>query len=542
MANLLLTALGQRTLRKAACWLAANRASLPFHRSFYLAWDAWKTSGSFDFSAMLDSLNPAVQDDLLSFGMLLEELGCGVDETIEDQTIYVDGTNGSDTNGDGSLTRPFQTMAFVYDLPHNINHIVNMVLLSNVTENNPLIFNHNIGPTGCINIIGQGPPDTVVTSIGAGPFALTGVTAFNTPNTAGFEFATGLAWTTDELYGAYILFTTGAFTGYACAIAGNDGAGNIYTRGFYTGAPAAPNQFIIVRPAKTLSCPAWDLNCKGPPFLSVNKQQSRFGIYNLELAIGGGATWQQRVFNVRNECHTTLSFARVGHVNLNYPFAFDSPINHDLNYDYPNIPTLAASGIVNLEEIDSNGGNAGVLLYNSVWPPLPDYSKVEAMVGNCVTDPNRNIFGITGRGHWYLMGQYGILAQCACGVVTSLYGAAGRMRRCLYYGDPAHVGAADCFSQQSGTNELYFGYFLGGTNCISIANGDIIQNGCNAAAAPAFTGVGMEFSGSGRILSQTSPATITGANDISFPVLGVVAHPGLGAQQADALGNYESYV
>lgn len=542
MANLLLTALGQRTLRKAACWLAANRAAYPFHRSFYLAWDDWKTSGNFDFSTMLNNLNPAVQDDLLQFGALLEELGCCSDSTIEDLTIYVDET-GSDTDGDGSAARPFASLGFVEDIPHNVNHIVNIVLTSNIVENDPLIFDHNIGPTGCINIIGQGTPDTVNTSNGLGPFTLTGVTAYNTPNTAGFEFTVAAPWAVDELYGTWILFTTGAFTGYSCPIAGNDGAGNVYTRFFYTGAPNIGDQFIVVRPTHTLSCPAWDLNCKGPPMLSVFKQQSRFGIYNLEIALGGGVTWQQRVFNVRNECHTTLSFVRVGHTNLNYPFAFDAPINHDLNYDTANVPTLANSGIVNLEWDDANGGNAGASLYNSSWPPLPDYSKVEAQIGNCVTDPNRNIFGITGRGKWFLVGQYGVLSGCLAGELVSLYGAAGRISRCLLYGDKAHVGAADCFTQESGCNQLHFVYFLGGSNCISVENGDIVLKGCTAGGAATFTGYGIEFTGSARVLTTTTPATITGAtNDLSFPVLGGAVHPGVGLQQADLLGNYESYV
>jgi hypothetical protein len=542
MANLLLTALGQRTLRKAACWLAANRASYPFHRSFYLAWNDWKTSGNFDFSAMLNNLNPTVQDDLLQFGALLDELGCCSDSTIENLTIYVD-ENGSDTDGDGSSDNPFASFAFVENLPHNINHIVNIVITSNVVENNPLIFDHNIGYGGAINIIGQGTPNTVTTSLGAGPFTLTGVTAYNTPNTAGFEFTIAGAFGADELYGTFIKFVTGGFTGFACPIAGNDGAGNIYTQHFYTGSPNIGDQFIVIRPTHTFSCPAFDLNCKGPPMLSVFKQQTRFGLYNLEIAMGGGATWQERVFNVRNECHTTISLVRIGHVNLNYPCALDAPINHDLNYDTANIATLAACGITNLEWDSANGGNVGASIYNSVWPPLPDYSKVEVQIGNCVTDPAKNIAGITGRGKWFLLGQYGVLSGCLAGELVSLYGAAGRISRCLLYGDKSHVAAADCFTQESGCNQLHFVYFLGGTNCISVENGDIVLKGCTAGGAATFTGYGIEFTGSARVLTTTSPATITGAtNDLLFPVLGAAVHPAVGNQQADLLGNYESYV
>lgn len=538
MANLLLTALGQRTLRKAACWLAANRAARPFHRSFYLTWDAWKSSGSFDFSAMLDSLNPTVQDDLLSFGMLLEELGCGSDETFEDENIYVDGTNGSDTSGDGSSTRPYQTMAFSRDLPFKINHKTNILIMNNVTENGALIFDHHFGENGCLNIIGVGAPTTVNTSIGMGPFALTGVVAYNAPNTAGFELQTGLGWAADELYGYHILFISGGFAGQACAILGNDAAGNIYTRHFYTGSPAAGNQFLIVRPSNTLSCPAWDLNCKGLPSLSVFKQQARFGIYNLELAIGGGALWQQRVFNVRNECHTIISFVRVGHTNLDYVTSIDSPLNQDLNFDTANIFTLSGSGLSNLEGPTlSNGGNCGMLLYNSGWPPV-DYGRVEAQIGNCVTDPNRDIHGVTGRGKWYLVGQYGTLTKCAAGQMVSIYGANGRPTRCLYWGDGTY-----CFLQESGGNQLHFAYFKSGVNAIQIENGDLVLKGCTAGGAAAFTGHGIDFTGVGRVLTTTSPATITGAvGDLNFPVLGTVAHPAVGVQAADALGNFESYV
>jgi hypothetical protein len=536
MANLLLTALGQRTLRKAACWLAANRASSPFHRSFYLAWDAWKSSGSFDFSAMLDSLNPTVQDDLLSFGTLLEELGCGVDETIEDQTIYVDGTSGSDTNGDGSLTRPFQSMAFVSDLPHNINHIVNLVLLSNVTENNPLLFDHNIGPNGCINIIGQGTPTTVLTSTGAGPFTLTGVTNLND---AGFELATAEAWVADELYGSWILFTTGAFTGYACAISGNDAAGNVYTRDFYTGSPAIGNQFIVVRPAVTLSCPVWDLNCKAMPSLSFFRQQSRFGIYNLQLALGAGAPWIEKIFTVRNQCHTTLSFVRVGHTSLNYVTELDSPINFDLNYDTANIPTLAGSGIINLESETINGGNVGLLLYNSAWPPIADYVPVEAVIGNSIFDQHRSISCVTGRGRWVFAGQYGRIERCAMGKGYTAYSASGQQEYCLYWG-----AVDNTFQQNSGSNELRFCYFLAGVSCIQIRAGDLILEGCSSGGAAAFTGYGIDYVGSARVLTTTDPAPITGATgDNNFPVLGATGHPGaVNSQVADALGNWISWV
>jgi hypothetical protein len=535
MANLLQSAIGIRTLRRAACFLAANRASNPFHRSFYVQWDAWKSSGNFDFTAFLGSLNATVQDDLLSFGTLLEQLGCGKDETFEDQTIYVDGTSGSDTTGDGSLARPFQSMGFVSDLPHNINHVLNMVLLSNVTENNPLIFTHNIGPGGCINIIGQGPPTTVVTSTGAGPFTLTGVTNLND---AGFELATAEAWTADELYGYWILFTTGPFVGFACPIAGNDAAGNVYTRDFYSGSPGVGNQFIVVRPGHTLSCPAWDLNCKAPAMLSVFKQESRFGIYNLELAIGGGALWQERTFNVRNECHTSLSFVRVGHVNLNNVFALDSPINYDLNYDTANVPTLANTGITNLEWDTANGGNVGLLLYNSAWPPIANYVPIEATIGNGITDQNRSIWGVTGRGRWALVGQYGTLQRCCAGQFHSLYNAGGRMSYCLFWGDVDNT-----FRQDSGQNELSFCYFKSGASCIQVRSGDIVLQGCSSGGAGQFTQFGIQFTGSARVLTTTDPAPLVGAaGQLDFPALGASLHPvANNTQTADALGNWETW-
>jgi hypothetical protein len=535
MADLLSNNDGRQLLYRVACFLGRSRMGRALHRNFYQAWQEWRNTGSLNLATLLGSLNPAVQDEILSIGTMLGDLGCYEGATYDNMTVYVDADNGSDDTGDGTSDKPYQTLTFLNTghFPFFINHQVRIIIKGAVTVE-ALRLDHVIGPFGSLSIIGQGAPNVVNTSQGAGPFTLTSATALQPGPEAGWDLGFATTFGVDELYGKWIRFEDGACAGQALPIHENL-ANNIYTRAGWNGNPAMGDNFVVVEPSNSITADRMEFELKASMYNHADDRAARFNLMNLKLDITGQPLATNQ-FYLRNSCHSNISFCTlIATSAMSGCCILGSPLNYYFSWD-SSVESLSQAGLSNLDEgLFGDQGNCGFQLYRQGWPPV-SFSPEE-----CRLIPGaEDIVGIDSRGMISAVACCGALHQSAIAYLIANQGYCGTVQQCLVSGRADGAGI-NIF--QGAYAECNVNYFLKGRDCLKITIGDLYINQCLAAAV--FTGHGIVFGrGSGRVVTHDNPATLTGAvGDVHFAGgVGTTAYPIADAQITDSLGSFFSYI
>lgn len=538
MANLLSTQSGREFLYKMACFLGRERMSRNLRRTFYQAFKAWENTANFSLTNFLGSLNPIVQDEIESLGNLLGAIGCFDGTTSTDMNIFVNGSTGSDLTGDGSAAFPYQSLAFLSSghFPHFINHNVRILITGTVTAP-ALHLEQEIGPAGCLSLIGVGAPTIFDTSVGSGPFSLTGMTAYGSP-VAAYKFDFAETFTVEELYGKWIRFETGAV-----GIRGNvlqcheNEANAIWTRFGYTGTPATGNTISIVEPAATIILPALDLQCSGPTYRDNGYRAARVNLMNVNIDIRGSVNKYNQV-RIRNSCHTNVSFVTlIAEAGQSGYCVLESPLNQYKSWD-PDVVTYSGTGITNQDVYYSVSTNSGFLLYNTDWPPV-SFTPEECRILPGAQD----IAGIDSRGRVIASNYFGAIHMSSIGYIQIIEGGSGVLQQCLLSG---RTTEATVYMLQGNFLELNINYFKGGKSCIKVRNGDLWLSTNSAGGITEFTDYGLEFSpGQARVFCATDPTPLIGntgqilfSNAVGAPVV----WPTAGTIKTDALGNSVSYI
>jgi hypothetical protein len=132
-------------------------------------------------------------------------------KTTAAMAIYVDGTNGDDTNGDGSLQLPYKTWDRGYlDVRDNIAHACEIFLAEGEYDVDLFEINSVFTKQGFLSVVGIGEPIVV-----SGPYTVTGVADLGTGGQRITIGAGGLG-ATDSQCGNTIKILTGGHvdTGY----------------------------------------------------------------------------------------------------------------------------------------------------------------------------------------------------------------------------------------------------------------------------------------------------------------------------------------
>lgn len=547
MANLLATQAGIDTLNRIACFLGRRRMSRNLKRSFYIAFDAWKTSGYFDKSVLLNQLNELTQDELVDLNTLLGELGC-LEATLAPLTIYVDPVNGSDVSGDGSSSHPYASLYFIGNLPRMINHNVRVMLLNDLDMGtDALNLNFTIGPNGCFSLIGRSAPTTVTTSAGAGPFTVTAVSSYGTAPTSDYAHVLTFAevWGVDELYGKWLKWTSGPNDGEAFQIHKNT-ANDIYIRGGCFSNPAIGHTCTIIQPTITLNCQRINLECFGPEnnYEKISASQgldsARLNVMNLNIDLRGTYT-DSNHFVLKSSVQTQVSFVNlISDNSLSDAILIKSNLNQYPSADI-DIAIYTMSSIANIDCLATAASACGVLLYNSDFLP-PDFTFNSLVINGPDT-----VRCLDTRGLVRIIGNVQDCVISAFGLVVGDSSPVCDFHRNMVDGAAtAHsISFINCGEWQ--VSNLFF--TSPGLDVFSLQTVRLRVDAATMRFDPLalFTGFAFTYSfyGLSAVVINVSPATLSAATafDIYFPGgVGGVAFPGADAQQTNALGCEFNYV
>jgi len=169
----------------------------------------------------LDSVQLSADDvTSLKYRDVVSDGSIGKDTTDTDLDIYVNQITGNNYAGDGSDSKPYETITYALSkIPRKIGHKINVLLTEGTYTEFPYDITHEIHGIGQLTIQGQGDTTTV-----AGPFTITGttnITAAGVPVAHDITVA-GAGWTTDQFVGKFLRATSGSNSGKCYAIHSND--------------------------------------------------------------------------------------------------------------------------------------------------------------------------------------------------------------------------------------------------------------------------------------------------------------------------------
>lgn len=121
----------------------------------------------------------------------------GLTTSLSDMEIYVDGSSGSDTTGDGSASAPYATIPKAYEnVPYWINHKVSLRIAAGSYSSFPSLIRNDCGPDGQFLIEGFEAATVLASSLTA-----TGHTHYKG---AMLVTVSGAGWTPGEWRGKFI--------------------------------------------------------------------------------------------------------------------------------------------------------------------------------------------------------------------------------------------------------------------------------------------------------------------------------------------------
>lgn len=155
MSNLLNDNEGRNVVLVAQKDLLERRISRFFERNLVVDYDQWSNGGEFDLATLLGDLNVAWDDELRDLYRLLGHVG-GLNESVQDETIYVNSTTGSDTEGTGSAAEPYASLWFLSNLPNVIGHDYRVLITGDIDMEDTIDIDVSFVGEGCLSIIGVG--------------------------------------------------------------------------------------------------------------------------------------------------------------------------------------------------------------------------------------------------------------------------------------------------------------------------------------------------------------------------------------------------
>ena len=541
MADLTATQAGMEILHRVVCFLGRKFSSRKMETAFWYYFEQWQSTGYFDKAGMLGSMNPLDQDDIESLNTLLASLGC-LDTIESNMTIYVDPINGSDLTGDGSSDHPYASLDFLKCYTKKINSNFRVLLLNDLDMGiDPLNLDFDICAQGCFSIGGVGAPSVVTTSSGAGPFTVTGVTAFGAPpNDYGYELQAAVAWAPYELIGKWIRWESGANAGevYPCHL--NDNA-TLFIRGGLEAVPINGDTFSIIEPAITLSCQTVNIKCSGPDnVLAATQNTARFNVFNLVLDLTGSMPPYNtsRNFVLRSDLESQISFVTISTESKVEPIFIESNLNRYRSCDN-DIATYLHASIDNIDGEVAQGSQCGVILHN------PDPGSIY----------NFNWAIIKGSEFVRCIECYGVievtksnidLQLCGIGQIRGDGGTCCQLSRCAL-----SASAVDAikllYCGEWTIQRLVLSDFSGAQNLLWIIVGVVHLHPSTIDYVPgvAFAGYTVFHNrGNAQIFCDTDPTVISGGTgDIWYSGgVGATAFPAADNMATDNLGNTFSYI
>ncbi|MDD5347803.1 MAG: hypothetical protein PHT59_04230 [Candidatus Omnitrophica bacterium] len=129
-------------------------------RDFVRAFEAWRSTGIFDRSVLIDAMNNGLDQEIRDLYQLLAVCGA-LEVTIDDLEYHVNYATGSDVTGDGSATNPYASMWFLPYLPATIRHHVRILIEADHTEYTINTSRFSFEQDGFLNFVGVSAPEVL---------------------------------------------------------------------------------------------------------------------------------------------------------------------------------------------------------------------------------------------------------------------------------------------------------------------------------------------------------------------------------------------
>lgn len=512
--NLLSTDTGRQTLARIACYLGRDRMSKHFERSFYRAFDAWRTaealtpgSGYFDLETLLNDLNGATQDEIAYINTLLGRLGCLEGQSVADTTIYVDPTNGSDVTGDGSASKPYESLSFLTSgrFPKRIDHAYSIAFLSDCDVGGDLIIDSEFGPNGSLSLVGVGEPTVV-----AGPFEIDAAGTGVLDDDVGRYFKMTGAVGADPS-GQFLMAVDGQDEGYAQAIHSLAAADTLLTvSGSFLNIKAG-DHVSVVRPPVTLTVGEIAFQCRNTNgYTSLSKIGAKVAVYNLRIAITNlVANAKEDCVLIDNACVQQMSFVQIvppssGSMRVTQKAELNTLCGPS------DAATLAATTVTNLNEYIQFFDIAGLVIDESA--------------GSLSLNVEGTAKYVSGRTTFY-MWKTGILEEVTCNRIVSR-NCIGKILVAMTEGR-ANSGAGGGLEAENSSLDVDTFTALNSDNVISVlANSSLSVEKAGADSTySTVTGFGVYCSGVARVELRDASARLIGATSPYGVKLDTVASP-----------------
>jgi hypothetical protein len=512
MSDLLTTTDGTNALIVAQQHLLKRRLSRFFKRNLVVSYNEWLQSNGFNLTDLLGQLNSAHDEEIINLYRLLALVG-GLDVTITDIDVWIDSVNGSDTEGDGSETNPYQTMWFFYHLPRRINHVVNIMFTENyvVPSDDPFLVSFEFGDGGYLNFIGVGSPETVV----AGLEVLT-----TGPLSSGAAQYIQMTTAVNDYPGEFLLVKDGLEAGQASPIHKRTGTDTYITiRGSYISL-AVGDTCDIVRPSVHFECGALSIACRNSTWHDLTEcDNGKVAFVNLQIDIVNTDQAGNCIL-VDSTVPTVFGF-----VQVNPPATATWLVKSEVNTQsaLEETETISASGVTNIADIEeaANQRFAGLSIKEMTYGT---FGYVEG--GKLHWTSLRNVLTIQGDCKLY---------KISCEIFDAR-GANAYIQDCLAEGRAILVDA-----NGGGIETWYSRLFidrlmvLSGDNVISILSHSIVV--CKAVERSltysTITGYGLYFESGGDVEIRDNGVNLYGtAGAIRFALV----NPGVTAAMPGAYG------
>ena len=231
--------------------------------------------------------------------------------TTGDINLYVDGTLGSDTTGNGTSAAPFKTIPAAYErVPKNISHAVHITIADGTYTDFPTLVENNCGHTGQLSFEG---------ALALSDETEYTVDSFDYGGSDGYTYGDinvpTATWTPAALKGKFVLMTSGDSIGKTYGIITNTETAIRISSFFYD--ITAADKFNIVEPSVVISSTA-KIGFNVPTYQTAGHLQ---GIYS-RLGLAGIN------FSAAAEIDFKNTSAHLSSVIFQYFCAFASEFNY----------------------------------------------------------------------------------------------------------------------------------------------------------------------------------------------------------------------
>jgi hypothetical protein len=410
MSNLLNDTEGRNVVLEAQRDLLRERLSRFFKRNLVIDYEQWsKGLGEFDLQTLLGQLNVAWDDELRDLYRLLGHIG-GLTESVADDVIYVNSTDGSDITGTGSADSPYASLWFLPNLPRRIAHQYTILIKGDVDHDNILTICHEFSGDGCLSLVGQG--------VAEDPFGggLDGIVNAQVTELNTWKFITTSVNPVVANGKHFLRMKTGAAQDNAAPICTLDPAGfRIWTRFGPMAGIANPDEYSYAIPPITLTIKGADIcavNGENATEISSNPAVSRINFVNLNIDLNSDAPTRYRAF-VTSGAPMGFWFVRILCPDNSFSAGPDIVFKNDINRFNPStetsdLETQSQSDIANLFLGAGGPASAGLMVVNRSADPRHEWNdEIIAL------EHNVRVQCVDAMGRWDILKSNVELRQCS---------------------------------------------------------------------------------------------------------------------------------